>query len=392
MQVEELFAPGRRGRSNIWDPTPDGRYSLALFEHGRGQVIEVEIDERVPVKRPGPRQYYPGFEHLAAGLPIFAKPGDMEFWPLLVEKAMAKLFGGYAALSGGHESAAFRAFTGCSRQESWKRCSDCCWQRRVLKEDSLSRFIIPRQAETGGERMWELLEEWTASHFLLATSISTADNEAERRRGDGLIEQHAYSVLAAMRVGEHRLLKLRNPWGSDAEWTGRWSDDSDMWERHPRIAEALGFQKAADGIFWMDWHDFSRVFNTVVVSHKSMRTGPGLTRRQHWRDERRLGGVASMSAVPPPPHQPSLTRMDTDEKIAAAIALSLQDTPSADMPLQLPAAGSLSPSCPLHGPACSRGPFSSREALRLHVNIALDEGEAEVVEEVRSVMRARTRV
>lgn len=407
-EVEALFAPGcrRYGSAAIWESAPDGRYTLQLFEHRRHGFIKVEIDERVPVKKPGPRCYYPGWEHLAAGLPIFAKPSNVEVWPLLLEKAMAKLFGGYRALSGGHESAAFRAFTGCTRQESWKRQRDGAWQRRVLMEDSLSRFIVPRAPCVERSRMWEMLEEWAAKNYLMATAIMTHDAETEHRRPDGLIEQHAYSILMTISVCGFRLVKLRNPWGSDAEWTGDWSDDSDLWARNPSVAEALGFQKAADGIFWMEWRDFSSVFNSLEVSHKSMRTGPGKTRLNIWRDERRCNGVASISRPPnatvqapqaqePPARQPSppaLQRMDTDERIAAAIAMSIEDLASAPPPPAYPAPSS-SPSleCPLHGQACASGPFAHREELSLHVNVALDQGDAETVDEPRTVIRTRSR-
>jgi hypothetical protein len=135
--------------------------------------------------------------------------------------------------------------------------------------------------------MWSLVEEWTSQNFLLAASICHAGGEAEHRRPDGLIEQHAYSVLTSISVGDLQLIKLRNPWGSDAEWRGAWSDNSDLWQRHANIAQALDFRKAADGIFWMDWHDFSATFNSLEVSHKRMRTGPGESNRAAWRSLQR---------------------------------------------------------------------------------------------------------
>ena len=317
----------------------DGKYTLRLFDHRSASFVQIVVDERVPVKKPAPGTYYPGWEHLLAGLPIFAKPSNVEFWPLLVEKAMAKLFGGFAGLQGGHECAAFRAFTGCMRQESWRRLDNGRWRRGVLRDDELSTFVIHSHGEHNDPgKMWDLLEDWTAQNFLLAASIA-ADGDAERRRPDGLVEQHAYSVLTSIQVGGIKMIKLRNPWGSDAEWTGDWSDDSELWGRHANIAELLDFKKAPDGIFWMDWRDFSSIFNSLDVSHKSMRTGPGVTRSAAWqsrarnRDSAPAASSNSASAsphtiAPAPPRAHgvlSLERMDTDEQIEAAIALSLQD-------------------------------------------------------------------
>jgi calpain-15 len=45
----------------------------------------------------------------------------------------------------------------------------------------------------------------------------------------GLFDDHAYSLLSVHQLdGDIRLLKIRNPWGSN-EWTGDWSDSSDKW-------------------------------------------------------------------------------------------------------------------------------------------------------------------
>jgi hypothetical protein len=48
------------------------------------------------------------------------------------------------------------------------------------------------------------------------------------------------------------------------------------------VTEALNFHAAADGLFWMSWEDFIRTFSDIEVSHKTMRSGPGATRRAAW--------------------------------------------------------------------------------------------------------------
>ena len=48
------------------------------------------------------------------------------------------------------------------------------------------------------------------------------------------------------------------------------------------MTEALNFHAAADGLFWMSWEDFIRTFSDIEVSHKTMRSGPGATRRAAW--------------------------------------------------------------------------------------------------------------
>jgi hypothetical protein len=44
----------------------------------------------------------------------------------------------------------------------------------------------------------------------------------------GLIGDHAYSVLRAIECNGKRFVVIRNPWGK-SEWTGRWSDGSKEW-------------------------------------------------------------------------------------------------------------------------------------------------------------------
>jgi len=51
------------------------------------------------------------------------------------------------------------------------------------------------------------------------------------RTEDGLIRGHAYSITKVVEVEAdevvHSLIRIRNPWGNDAEWVGPWSDGSD---------------------------------------------------------------------------------------------------------------------------------------------------------------------
>eukprot|EP00754_Rhynchopus_humris_P014514 Rhum_TRINITY_DN14390_c5_g1::Rhum_TRINITY_DN14390_c5_g1_i1::g.85712::m.85712 len=68
-----------------------GAYCLSLYRGGRW--ASVVVDDRVPCVR-GVRPYRPAFAHAAT---------DEDFvWPLLLEKAYAKLYGGYQAIDGGN--------------------------------------------------------------------------------------------------------------------------------------------------------------------------------------------------------------------------------------------------------------------------------------------------
>lgn len=64
------------------------------------------------------------------------------------------------------------------------------------------------------------------------------------------------------------MVKLRNPWGNDHEWNGDWSDKSTLWDLIPKQDQPD--LNEADGIFWMNFADFSRIFGQVAVCEVDM--------------------------------------------------------------------------------------------------------------------------
>jgi len=89
----------------------------------------------------------------------------------------------------------------------------------------------------------------------------------------GLVEGHAYSFIAVREIKTRKktlkLCKIRNPHG-ETEWTGKWSDQSDIWKQHPNIAKELRFKPKDDGSFWMSFRDFAQSFSTLSVCKRSM--------------------------------------------------------------------------------------------------------------------------
>jgi Calpain family cysteine protease len=80
---------------------------------------------------------------------------------------------------------------------------------------------------------------------------------APPRERQGISENHAYSIMDAVEIKGHRLLKLRNPWGKK-EWDGRWSDGSSEWTAE--WMAALGHKFGNDGIFWISYEDLLRKY------------------------------------------------------------------------------------------------------------------------------------
>ena len=98
----------------------------------------------------------------------------------------------------------------------------------------------------------------------------------------GLVGTHAYSILDARELGlipgltlgagvlgQTRLIKLRNPWGS-YEWKGAWSDGSKEWKENPLVKMRLRPKDEDDGTFWMPWDQFVAAgFNKIDICDRT---------------------------------------------------------------------------------------------------------------------------
>ena len=67
---------------------------------------------------------------------------------------------------------------------------------------------------------------------MMGCSIEADPNVTEARTDVGLVKGHAYSITKVVKAqietpqasGEIPLIRIRNPWGNEAEWNGAWSD------------------------------------------------------------------------------------------------------------------------------------------------------------------------
>ncbi|OON13718.1 calpain large subunit, domain III [Opisthorchis viverrini] len=64
------------------------------------------------------------------------------------------------------------------------------------------------------------------------------------------------------------LVRVRNPWGDEAEWKGAWSDKSPEWNQIPAETRKLvGLTFEDDGEFWMSYKDFISNFEKLEICH-----------------------------------------------------------------------------------------------------------------------------
>ena len=178
-------------------------------------------------------------------VPIFAKPNGPELWVMLLEKAWAKINGGYLNIIGGYASEVLSVFTSFPNEtfDLFIKDIDLIWK--------------------------ELKKAFEDGHII--TCCSKFDNEIEKF---GLVSGHTFTVTNLVEgfVNKKytRLIKLRNPWGYK-EWIGDWSDHSKLWTEEAKKELNINLHIEDDGEFFMSFEDF---FNYFLVADVCRVTNP----------------------------------------------------------------------------------------------------------------------
>jgi calpain-15 len=227
---------------------PRGKYYFRLFNQIKDtkgtKWLDIVIDEMIPVE-PGTLR------------PKFARTHCNEMWVLLLEKAFAKMYGGYDRLDGGQMHWALTAITGVpsiSFNKTQPNLSQwaCNDGHNKLSDDDFFDFLL-RVRRNGA--------------FVCCAMIAQANKM-------GLIDGHAYSIIQLQTVNESafstnyfRFVQIRNPHGQ-TEWQGAWSDKSTAWQSYPHVREELcgrADELKEDGTFWMQWEDFVQFWKSVQI-------------------------------------------------------------------------------------------------------------------------------
>lgn len=203
---------------------PEGYYEIVMFIDGEWQVVIV--DDYFPVKK-GTKEF------------AFSRPNGNELWVILLEKAWAKVNGGYVNIISGWPDQPLSAFTGFASNK--------------LDHQGIER-----------EDLWDVIIQSDKSENIMCTSTKNDQFITDH----GLVTNHAYTLIGAKDFklnGERtRLVKIRNPWGYK-EWNGKWSDKSDVWT--PELKEIVEYCDADDGSFYMSFEDFINLFSSTNICY-----------------------------------------------------------------------------------------------------------------------------
>ena len=129
---------------------------------------------------------------------IFAKiPEDGSLWGPIIEKAFAKFHGNYARIEEGWQSDGVNTLNGSPS------------------------FDIDNGSETL-DHIWNTLQTYDMNDNKALITAGTTTG------GMGIAGGHAYTTLAVATLRDGtRLVKLRNPWGTE-KWRGDYSDTSSL--------------------------------------------------------------------------------------------------------------------------------------------------------------------
>lgn len=164
-----------------------------------------------------------------------------EMWVSYLEKAYAKRNRSYGNIVCGDPLLALRDFTGFP----------------TTRLDA--KFRACRHDETASAALFDRLSaDCEAGHqILLSTPLSgeSAMSTTELRK-QGILVGYAYTVLEMVQVNPlTRLLRVRNPWASCADWKGLWGVNSPQWDRCPEAAAAFPVHDGADGSVVFSWEE-----------------------------------------------------------------------------------------------------------------------------------------
>ena len=211
---------------------PDGYYELVLNINGKPQIVI--LDDYLPVDKDSNKL-------------ICAHSNKNELWVSLLEKAWAKVNGGYANIIGGTPMEALEFLTGFS---------SLSYDTENKDEADLTEYKI--------EIVKNLKEADTKTSIITCTTTTKENIDKV-----GLINGYTYNMIDFYHIdksdgNKEYLFKLKNPW-SKGEWNGDWSDKSALWDE--KAKSQVSFSDKEDGIFYMNDTDFFKYFTHVEICY-----------------------------------------------------------------------------------------------------------------------------
>lgn len=231
--------PGQLRRLFVEHDVSCGVYGVMFYKCGGWEWVIV--DDNIPVQEERSGNCYP----------LFACPGaEHELWPMILEKAYAKMHYNWDIIDGGFAKEALVDLTGGLE-----------YTYDFYREDKNTTF---QQFKEDVDDPYTILGCAVGDH--VEADASKKGGAGEEGAVFGLFHGHQYSVIDITQTSDGTgFVKVRNPWGNEAEFTGPYSDNSIEWKQNPQHKKELNPTFADDGTFWMRWNDFFKLMTQVDV-------------------------------------------------------------------------------------------------------------------------------
>lgn len=223
--------------SSIYPPVynPTGIYSVRIIVEDK--IYYLLIDDYFPVEN-------------------YSYTSNETLWYFIIEKAFAKLSGGFHNLGGGLEK--YMGVNSSSNISINDENMDKLWKTEFI--DYFKKHGVTYQG-TGG-------------------------------KNDYLVSGHVYAIIDAAEWGKNRLVRLHNPWNK-AEYTGPFSPNSSDWDFIPKdIQESVFHTQAFNGkTFWMPYEIYAKELpkiSTMTVTENINKSLKSILHGGSIQDERVL--------------------------------------------------------------------------------------------------------
>ena len=200
----------------------EGYFELIIFIDGKFQIVLV--DDYLPVFSKNKKI-------------CFSKLNNNEIWICILEKAWAKINGGYTNIIKG-------------------------WMRHVLFAFTGFQSEIFKHTKTTIENLWKIISDAQKNNFIMTCSTK---NNVDKY---GLVNSHAYSFFGCVEIISKgriiKLIKIKSIW-KNKRWNGDWGDESLLWGDEEK--KQVNYCRKSKELFFMSFQDFYNYFDLTEICY-----------------------------------------------------------------------------------------------------------------------------
>jgi len=279
---------------------PDGQYQVRLYDpEDELDMVMDSVNDLVPIaaKEKGTKEKG-NMNEWANWTPVCYKTNGPEIYLMLLEKAAAKLLhpvhtgldpeklGGLVSRAEGYDGLekggctlyAWALLTGLSKALSFQKDPDAESEWAEMEVSSIERFgYACSEVEDGTyKEMPEFFARLAELHgqggYILGASVTdttTTKSTTNPLLSCGIVAGHVYGIQQIKQVSDGTMfVHLRNPWSDEAKvYNGPYGPESNMWHtaEGSMYAAELGDPHYEEGLFWMEWYEFLKIYDTVLA-------------------------------------------------------------------------------------------------------------------------------